>query len=233
MKFRRILAGLGALALLLAAAPTAQAADDYLVVSDPEPHAELQDRPGWVTLVFASPAGASYAAIVVQNAAGENVTIGGLIVEGTNVTTQLVSGLPKGTYTVIYRTEGADGGPRGGAFQFAYGPGAWTDVKDVWIGEEEQPPEIDDPGPPPSSLEPVETETPEPTETPTESASPTESSSPTDSASLSPSESPVAPPPGEGSNPTGWIVGIGAAVAAVAVGGVLVARRKRGSHEAR
>ena len=230
MKFRRILAGLGALALLVVAAPTAQAADDFLVLSDPEPHAELQRRPGWVTLVFASDAGASYAAIVVQNAAGENVTIGNLVVEGTNVTTQLVSGLPKGTYTVTYRTEGADGQPRGGAFQFAYGPGTWTNVNEVWIGEEEEPPEIENPGPPPSSLEPVETDTPTPTESPTDpSESPTASETP---VSPTPSESPTAgEKPAEQSNPTGWIVGIGAGVAALAVGAVVVARR-RGTHEA-
>lgn len=225
MRFRAILAGLGAVLLLGVLAPPAQAADDYLVLSTPARHAELDRPPGWVTLVFAADAGASYAAIVVQNAAGQNMTIGGPIVEGNNVTIQLVDGLPRGTYTVTYRTEATDGGPRGGAFQFAYGPGTWTDVNEVWIGEEQQPPEIDDPGPPPSSLDPVETPTtePEPDPSPTISEPTTEPSA----ASPSPSETPAAELPGEPeSNPTGWIVGIGAALAAIAAGAVVVARRR-------
>lgn len=231
MRFRAILAGLGAVLLLGAIAPPAQAADDYLVLSDPEKHAELERRPGWVTLVFASDAGASYAAIVVQNAAGENVTVGPLVVEGDNVTTQLVDGLPRGTYTVIYRTEGADGEPRGGAFQFAYGPGNWTDVDDVWIGEEEQPPEIDDPGPPPSSLEPDETPTAEPE--PSLSPSPTESASETPAVSPSPSETPGGTELPPDANPIGWIVGIGAGLVAVAVGALVVVRRRGNGAEPR
>ncbi len=228
MGLRAILAGLGAVLLLSFGASPAQAADDYLVLSTPERHAELDRRPGWVTLVFASDAGASYAAIVVQSAAGENVTIGPLIVEGDNVTIQLVDGLPRGTYTVIYRTEDANGEPRGGAFQFAYGPGNWTDVEEVWIGEDEQPPEIDNPGPPPSSLEPDETPTAEPEPGP--SLSPTESatSTPSPSPSPSPSETPEGELPGEpDGNPLGWIVGIGAALAAIAVGALLIVRRRR------
>ncbi|MGC4154332.1 MAG: copper resistance protein CopC [Propionicimonas sp.] len=230
MGFRAMLAGLGAVLMLGAIASPAQAADDYLVLSTPERHAELDRRPGWVTLVFASDAGASYAAIVVQSAAGENVTVGPPIVEGDNVTIQLVDGLPRGTYTVFYRTEDADGGPRGGAFQFAYGPGTWTDVDEVWIGEEEQPPEIDEPGPPPSSLEPEETPTAEPEPIPSETvtASPTE----TPVASPTPSETPGAELPGEPeSNPTGWIVALGAGVAALIVGGIVVVTRRRGSGE--
>lgn len=228
MGLRGLLAGLGA-ALLLGGgiAPVAYAADDYLVVSDPEPHAELSTRPGWVTLVFASDAGASYAAIVVQNAAGENVTVGPLIVEGTNVTTQLVDGLPKGTYTVIYRTEDADGQPRGGSFQFAYGTGSWTQVKDVWIGEDEQPAEIDDPGPPPSSLDPIETPSDEPEPIESESPSTPASSSTAPSVAPSPSQSPGGSElPGEQPNQTGWLVALGAAVAAVIVGGIVVLRRR-------
>lgn len=224
MRFRGILAGLGTALMLGAIVPPAQAADDYLVLSTPERHAELDRRPGWVTLVFASDAGASYAAIVVQNAAGENVTVGPPIVEGDNVTIQLVDGLPRGTYTVFYRTEDADGGPRGGAFQFAYGPGSWTDIDEVWIGEDEQPPEIDDPGPPPSSLDPDETPTAEPE--PSLSPSPTQSAVETPVTSPSPSESPTAELPGEDTNPTGWIVAIGAGLAALVVGGIVVVRRR-------
>lgn len=222
MGLRAIWTGLAAVLLLGWFASPAQAADDFLVHSDPEPHAELEQRPGWVTLVFASDAGASYAAIVVQNQAGENLAVGGPIVEGTNVTTQLVDGLPKGTYTVIYRTEGEDGRPRGGAFQFAYGPGQWSEVKEVWIGEEEQPPEIDDPGPPPSSLEPVESETPtvEPTPSATPSESPSASPTPTSSASFTP-VTPSGPV-----DPTGWIVGIGAAVVVTGIAAVAVSRRR-------
>ena len=220
---RVLAAAMAALVMVGTAVAPAWAADDYLVVSDPEPHAELDRAPGWVTLVFRNQSSATYAAIVVHNSAGENVATGGLVVEGTNVTTQLISGLPKGTYTVIYRTEDESGEPRGGAYQFSYGPGEWTDVTEVWVGEEEQPPEIESPGPP---AEPSPTPT---TSEPTTSA-PVESptTSPTGaSPTPSPSESPIAPP-ADTTNPTGWIVGIGAGVVVVILGGLLIARGRRG-----
>lgn len=227
---RRMVAALAATLLLWAPATTAQAADDYLVLSTPEAHEELDSAPGWVTLVFKTEASATYAAIVVHNSAGENVATGPLIPEGTNVTTQLIDNLPRDTYTVIYRTEDADGEPRGGAFQFAYGPGTWTEVDDSWVGSEEQPPEIDDPGPAPSvtaepeeTVDPGETTSPEPSTTEPTTESPTQAPVETPTATQPPGGNEL---PGETQNPTGWLVAIGAGLAAVAVGALVVARRR-------
>lgn len=223
MRTGRLLAALTAGLLLAGSTGTpAWAADDYLVVSDPGVHDELDRAPGWVTLVFRTESSATYAAIVVHNSAGENVATGGLVVEGTNVTTQLISGLPKGTYTVIYRTEDSSGEPRGGAFQFSYGPGAWTDVDDTWVGESEEPSVI---ATPPS---------PAPEQTPPASEPPAESPSEAASSPAQQSESPTAEPPvapADGGNPPGWMVGAGAVVILGAVSGV-IAYRRRGRHTA-
>ena len=228
MRVRRIVIAIAS-ALALAAGitpPPVWAADDYLVVADPGPRQELTQEPGWVTLVFKTEASATYAAIVVHNSAGENVATGALIVEGTNVTTQLLGDLPEGTYTVIYRTEDENGEPRGGAYQFSYGPGTWTDVDDEWIGEEEQPPEIDSPGPPAS---PIQTETPTPAPTPTPTPEPTDSqtatpASPTAEPSPSQGPAPISSEP----NLAGWLVGAAAVLVAGAAAGVAVSRRRRG-----
>ncbi len=220
MRLRRLAVGIATLVALVAGNATpAWAADDFLVVADPGPRQELTDPPGWVTLVFKTEAGASYAAIVVHNSAGENVTTGALIVEGTNVTTQLLTGLPKDTYTVIYRTEDANGEPRGGAYQFSYGPGTWTDVDDQWIGEEEQPPEIDNPGPQ-ASIEPSAeaTDTAPP-------ATPTPSATATDQPGATAEPTPAPTQPGEGPNLLPWLIGGAVLVVAVVIG--LVAARRR------
>ncbi|MDQ7993777.1 MAG: copper resistance protein CopC [Propionicimonas sp.] len=222
MKSGRLLAALAAALLCFSVPATpALAADDNLVVSDPEAHSELTREPGWVMLVFKTEASATLAAIVVQNSAGENVATGPLIVEGTNVTTQLISGLAKDTYTVIYRTEDADGQPRGGAFQFSYGPGTWTDVDDVWVGEEEQPPQIDDPGP---AATPVATAEPTPTPTGTEPATPTQTATAAPTTQTSPSASP-APAPQNGGGVTPWLVALGVLLVIGSVVWALVSRR--------
>ena len=80
----------------------------------------VDDEPGWVTLALSSPVDSSIAKIVVNGPDGTNVTTGSLIVEDTNVTSQLRDDLPQGTYTVHYRVNGSDGDVEGGAFQFAY-----------------------------------------------------------------------------------------------------------------
>ena len=179
MRFRRLFAVLtiGLLLVFAAGGAAPRAEDDYLIGNDPQPRQELKEGPGWVTLAFRTKANAKLAKILVLDAKGKNVTAGALIVEGTNVTTQLEFDLPRGTYSVYYRTSDASGKPRGGAFQFAYGTGEWTPLDtDVWVGEEEQPPIIANPDP--NATEPG-TPTPTPTESPT--AEPT---TPTDRKSV-------------------------------------------------
>ena len=150
------------------------------------------------------------------DAGGKNVTSGALIVEGTNVTSQLDDNLPRGTYSVYYRTSGSDGKPRGGAFQFAYGPGQWTPLdKEVWVGEAEEPPILKNPDPNETGPgEPSETSTATPTSAPPETPSATPSPEPTVTAE--PSESPAATPDEGGDSPAGWLVGAGVAAAVLA-----------------
>jgi methionine-rich copper-binding protein CopC len=123
-----------------AGALPAQAAAGALVTSDPEGGQQLDQAPGWVTLAFDGKVDDSVAKVLVLDAKGTNVTSGPLVVEATNVTTQLKDDLPKGVYTVHYRVNGAKGQPRGGAFQFAYGSGTFSDLPDKsWSGSAEEP----------------------------------------------------------------------------------------------
>lgn len=210
----RVAVALGAgLLLAVAAAPMpAEAVDDYLVASDPARHQELKETPGWVTLAFQSKANAKLAKIIVLNSAGTNVTTGPLIVEGTNVTSQLNFNLPKDTYTVLYRTSGSDGRIRGGSFQFAYGKGTWTsEQQESWIGEAEQPTIL-------ASSDPTGTAT----AAPSPSASGTVPS-PSGSATATGPAFSEAPAPGSSqgsSGVIGWLIGGGVLLlAAAGVGG--------------
>ena len=119
-----------------------------LVASEPGVRQELDRAPGWVTLAFATEVDPSVAKVLVQDADGANVTIGSLIVEGTNLTTQLKDGLKPGTYTVSYRVNRPDGEPEGGAYQFAYGAGDFSEPPDpTWTGRAEEPEAMNDPDP--------------------------------------------------------------------------------------
>lgn len=218
----RILAGVVAgLVLALGVTPTfAQAADDYLVTSNPAPHDEVDNPPGWVTLVFKTEASAKLAKIVVQNGSGLDVTTGDAIVEGTNVTVQLLSNLPQDTFTVTYRTSDAKGQPRGGAFQFSYGPGTWTDVNDTWIGASAEPTVI---ASPPSAA-------PQPEEPPSvDPSTPTQEPATTAPATTGPTTGPGQPSGGADPNLVWWLVGGGALLAA-AGGGYALARRRGTNH---
>lgn len=190
---------LAALALALIAMSTlAEPAhsDTLIVASDPRPKAELADRPGWVTLAFKRDVDVSVAKILVLSSNGDNVTVGPLIVEGTNVTTQLVSELPKDTYTVMYRIDRPDGQPEGGAFQFAYGTGHWTTIPQAsWSGQSAQPTVMANPNPKGT------TAAPPPTEVPSESASPTASESASAPGTNEPSAGPSEPAQGSSSLP--------------------------------
>ena len=219
---RRIAAAVSAGLLLVLANPVpATAVDNYLVASDPAARQELQDVPGWVTLAFRSKANAKLAKVLVLDASGKNVTTGALIVEGTNVTTQLAFDVPKGTYTVMYRTSGEDGRIRGGSFQFAYGKGDWKPLeKEVWIGEAEQPPVLANPDPnasnPPTATAPA-----------TSTASPGQPSG-SSTSSTGPSAGPTTRSPAEGSAALPWVIGgVVLLVAAAGAGWFYWLRRRR------
>lgn len=226
MRLRRWIAAVAALAvalpaLLAAGTAPAYAEDDYLVHSSPNRQAELDLMPGWVTLVFKTRASAKLAKIVVLDAAGANVTTGALIVEGTNVTTQLAFELPRGTYSVYYRTSDADGEPRGGAYQFAYGPGQWTPLDaEVWRGEAEQPPIIANPDPNPSApVSPGGSAAP-----PSPGTSPT---SPGAQPSGTSSSAPGVPARPGTTSPTAWLIAAGAVVAGLLAWAIVLYLRRR------
>lgn len=221
----RIVAGVSAGLCLMVANPVpSSAVDNYLVASEPAARQELRDLPGWVTLAFEDKANAKLAKILVLNADGKNVTTGALVVEETNVTTQLAFDLPKGTYTVMYRTSGADGRVRGGSFQFAYGRGTWTPVeKEVWIGEDEEPPVLANPDP---NATTTATPTPTPSASATSATPPTGSTPATGGPSFSSSPAPALG--GDGSGAMRWFVAASVLLlAAGGVGGVFAWRRRQ------
>lgn len=228
MRMRRAaMVALVTLALALASSPLA-VADSPIVASDPQPRAELSARPGWVTLVFARNADVSLAKILVLDGEGQNVTVGPLIVEGTNVTTQLSPDLQQDTFTVMYRIDRIDGQPEGGAFQFAYGKGNWTEVTSRWSGQSEEPEVIRNPNPKPTAPRPGASG-PRPTSyapSMAPSTTPTSTGRPTPTAS-SPSPRP-APATQYGPGSMQWILGVGVIGVALAVGVGAAVMKRRG-----
>ena len=215
-----------------------------LVTSDPRPKQELADPPGWVTLVFRRDVDRSMAKIVVTNSDGANVAVNALIVEGNNVTTQLRDGLPKGTYTVHYRVDRADGQPAGGAFQFAYGKGSWTSLSDAsWSGAAEEPPLMSNPDPratgaapteeptqtrPPIEVEQSDGATTTPTQvepTPSVTGTPTATAHETETPSPEPQTTPQGQP--EGGSWWPWVLGGAVLAGAGGAGAWLVKRQAR------
>jgi methionine-rich copper-binding protein CopC len=188
----------------------ATAAEELLAASDPYKHQELTDPPSGVVLAFEREVDAAAAQIVVTNSAGKSVNVNSLIVEGTNVTAQVKPNLPKGTYTVHYQVNRKDGQVEGGAFQFSYGKGEWTNLPDErWSGNSAQPTVISSAEPDPAT-ETAASETP----------SATESSSPSGPAPTETATSAGPAPVGGGADPAPWLWGGAAVVLAAAAGGI-------------
>ncbi|MBK9696385.1 MAG: copper resistance protein CopC [Propionibacteriaceae bacterium] len=217
---RGVIVALVSILVAFVGAPRAYC-DSLIVASDPQPRAELSARPGWVTLVFKRDVDVSLAKILVLGSEGENVAVGPLIVEGTNVTTQLSTDLHKDTFTVMYRIDRTDGQPEGGAFQFAYGSGTWTSVPaSRWSGQSDEPDLMRNPNPKATSAPP----TPEAVPTPTEAAStgPAPGSEvPTPGSSSTPVDF-----GGGGPDPLPWILGVGL-ISVAAVAGVWLVMKRR------
>ncbi|GAA3564574.1 hypothetical protein GCM10022197_20310 [Microlunatus spumicola] len=219
------------LALLLGAALAALPAPAEAVTpvaSEPRSKQKVSQAPGAVTLAFERDVDPSVAKVVVIGPGGDNVTSGPLIVEGTNVTSQLTDDLERGTYTVHYRVDGRDGEPEGGAYQFAYGSGSFTDLPDrSWSGEDDEPAVLagtnpngsEAPDPPssgdntpgievtsqaPSSDPPPPTDPPATVDAPTGAASDEPSDDPSETTADPPSATPEAD---GGSGGAPWIVG--------------------------
>ncbi|MDR1767572.1 MAG: copper resistance protein CopC [Propionibacteriaceae bacterium] len=232
MKARTALAAalLGLVALLPGTAPAW--AKGELLYANPAEHAELDETPGWVTLVFSANVDPSLAKIVVVDASGGSVTTGPLIVEDSNVTTQLLYNLPEGTYTVWYRATDADGEPFGGSYQFAVGKGQWASASPTaWTGGDDEPPLIATDDPAGTTAAPYEDESSTaavavPTnDTAQPSGEATADSTPTAGPGQA---SPSASADGAtGPTPPIWAWGLGAVVV-VAIVGLIVFRRQTG-----
>lgn len=223
---RRCVAVLGLAVLAVGTvAPRAAAAGDF--VSDPAPKSESSRAPGWVTMAFSFQVDPSTAKMLVLDKSGRNVTSGSLVVEWTNVTSQLRSDLQRGTYTVHYRVSRPDGEPMGGTFQFAYGKGDWSSAGATkWTGSDKEPEILKNPDPNATVSSTVRPPTPikSPSLTPKPSASPSESS-----ASPAPEPTPSAPLPPVDSAPrndSSWMWGLAGAIVLVAVVAAVVIRRR-------
>ena len=231
-----------AVPLVAGPAPLGHAADNALVVTVPGIREQVDRPPGFVTLAFAAPVDPSLAKILVQDATGANVTTGELVVEGTNLSSQLQEGLQPGTYTVSYRVADSEGNPQGGTFQFSYGPGSFTDAADRrWSGETAEPEVLKNQNPnavtpaPPTSDEPTT-----PVATPGPGATASTSATATPPATSDPTAGGPASTPGRTTGPASagdpglpststLVLGALALVALIGAGvGVLLHRRRSG-----
>ena len=217
------------------------------VAAEPQSRQKLSQPPGAVTLAFSREVDPSVAKVIVSGPGGDNVTSGTLIVEGTNVTSRLRSGLARGTYTVHYRIDRRDGEPEGGAYQFSYGDGSFTDLPDKsWSGEDDEPAVLrgsnpngsGDPETPSATTQTpgIEVTSQAPTTAPPPTEKPSTVKAPegptTDAGSGAASSVTATPDAGSGSNGSGtpWIIGGVLLLAAVAGTGIGIYRnRTKGS----
>ena len=237
---RLLAALLLALGLAGVGVPPARAADNVLVASEPGDREELDRPPGFVTLAFEDPVDPSLAKLLVQDAGGTNVTVGGLVVEGTNLASQLADPLPEGTYTVTYRVARGDGQPQGGTFQFSYGPGTFAAPASTWSGVDEEPAVLKNPDPnavtpDPRSAEPSPSGSgsspgvpPGPGPGPGEpSTSPSASRPASTSPGAAGPPTPTAGPTGDGADRPGLVVGALVLLGVAAAGTGLALQRRR------
>lgn len=230
MRSIRHLVAITAVFLLMTGVP-AKAAENLTVTADPASRQELTTRPGWVVLAFNEKIQGDDAKLAVTDASGAVVTTNVLTVKDMSMYIQLIPELPKGTYTVNYQVRTLSGTLAGGAYQFAYGNGTWTDLPDSsWVGEANQPSSnatTDEYGQPTAAPNTSDSASPEETPSESGSATPASSAAPA-TASATPTPAASEEEPAQGA-PLGWIAaGIGLIAAAV-VGTVLVLRRRAAS----
>lgn len=216
------LAALGAVGV---AVPGATAAN-WVVGAEPGIRQVTTVAPGRVTVAFSRALFNQDPRLYVLNAAGDQVSVGAVNVEGATISVLVQSGLPKGTYTVEFKVAFSEGDARGGTFQFAYGTANWTKKTSYWVGEDAEP-EIhkgENPDRPKRTDEPTVAPS-EPAESPTAStpaATPESTPTPTPSAQPSPSASPQS-----GGSSTAWLIGAIFVVAALGGAGVMLWLRRR------
>lgn len=191
---------LGLLAWGAFAAPAASA-HNVLRGTDPADGATLDVAPDRVTLTFDQPALALGTQIVVEAPDGRQVSAGEAELVDATVSERLAGDLPAGDYVVEWRVTSADGHPVSGTFRFTARAATTVDVPS---GAQARPGGQDEPAP---------------------SATATRSG-PAPDATAVPG---TARGPGDGSGgpATGLLIGIGAAVFVVVLGGWLLATRPR------
>lgn len=214
---RAVRPGLLAASLLVATglfgiASPAAAVTNAPVALDPYIHEERKAQPDAVTIVFKDLVKPK-AYIVVENSAGKNVALGAPRLESTNLSVQLMTGQPDGTYTVKYRIEGTNG-PEGGAYQFSIGSGDYT-IKglDTWGGYKAIPKPLRLPG---DDADEIKARATPPTATPSPLPEPTPTALTDDKAASGKGDGDPSVLP--------WAIGVAALILA-AVGGVIARRR--------
>jgi hypothetical protein len=198
-----VVAAVLAAAVVLLGASSAQA-HNGLRSTTPSDGEQVASPPTEVTLTFDQPAIAVGTAVLVTAADGTVVSQGDPVLLDAAVT-QAVDGLTAGTYEVVWRATSADGHPVTGEFAFGVAAGAAPGT--------------------------------EATRTPTASDAPVtaeeETTGPTSAASGAAAPD-AAPPTGaagtSGTSGTGVLVVLGVLVAALVVGGAVVASRRRSPH---
>lgn len=194
-----LLAGVLAVSIAGAVAPSASA-HDSITGSTPADGSTVTTAPTQVRLTFTDQVKGIGATVVVTDPAGAKVAAGKPSVDGLSVTQKLLPLTVSGRYTVAYRVVSSDGHPITGKLAF-------------------------------TAQLPTPTVAPPPSEsaTPSASAAPSTSTSPLAGPSQSAiAASPVAATGDAGSSGSGaWLVaGIGLLAALLAVGAVLVRRRR-------
>lgn len=123
--------------------------DPDVIALDPAARAQTDVPPSRVTVAFTQNVRQDDATIVVKDSRGEVVSSGSFIIEGNNIYVDLAYNVPRGTYTVQYRATTTDGVPFGGSYQFAHGPGDFTDSAfSTWSGASDIPTDVRLPGDP-------------------------------------------------------------------------------------
>ncbi|WP_265445612.1 copper resistance CopC family protein [Flexivirga meconopsidis] len=112
------------LALLWFAGAGKALAHDELVSTTPPKGATLTAAPQQVTFTFSDTVRSTGTAVVVKGSDGAEVQQGAPKVDGSSVTQSLKSGLPAGTFDVVWRVSSSDGHPISGNFSFSVSGGA-------------------------------------------------------------------------------------------------------------
>ncbi|MFG1801538.1 copper resistance protein CopC [Micromonospora carbonacea] len=123
---RRAAAAAALAALAVLAAPAAPAAaHNSLAAATPAADTRLAEPPSEITVRFLQKLDPGLTTVVLSDATRRVVPTGAPVVAGTRATVAVAETLPDGTYTVAYRVVSTDGHPVQGSYRFTVaGPAA-------------------------------------------------------------------------------------------------------------